>query len=193
MHVLINGRRQGGRNAERTRASLLAAASLCFAKSRYEDINVREIARYAGVTPALINRYFGSKALLFSTVLADTERIPNPLDGDITQLGMRLAKFLEADFDKAVLIPGGVSLLILLNAIVSVSTRNFTVEYVRHLATARVVKLLCGSEREERATTIIGYMIGSMAVRRMIPANATTSFCLASAIQQCVDILPEAD
>ena len=110
---------------------MLAAASLCFAKSRYEDINVREIAEYAGVTPALINRYFGSKALLFTTVLANTERILNPLDGDITQLGKRLAHFLEADFDKAVLIPGGVSLLILLNAIVSEGTRNLTVEYVR--------------------------------------------------------------
>lgn len=49
------------RNAEETRAALLAAARLRFARDGYEATNLRDIASDVGVNVALIPRYFRSK------------------------------------------------------------------------------------------------------------------------------------
>jgi AcrR family transcriptional regulator len=56
------GRRPGTND---TRAVLLQAAAHRFATSGYDKTSVRNIAAAAGVDPALIRHYFGSKAGLF--------------------------------------------------------------------------------------------------------------------------------
>src|SRR5437868_7385898 len=53
------------RNAAETRAALLAAARIRFARDGYEATNLRDIAADVGVNVALISRYFGSKEGLF--------------------------------------------------------------------------------------------------------------------------------
>ncbi|MEU0204469.1 MULTISPECIES: TetR family transcriptional regulator [unclassified Streptomyces] len=53
------------RDRAATRAALLAAARARFALRGYDATSVRDIARDAGVDPALIFRYFGSKEQLF--------------------------------------------------------------------------------------------------------------------------------
>jgi AcrR family transcriptional regulator len=50
----------------RTRASILASARRLFAKSGYDGTSVRDIAADAGIDPALVIRYFGSKDALFA-------------------------------------------------------------------------------------------------------------------------------
>jgi AcrR family transcriptional regulator len=57
------------RDAASTRAAILESARSCFTNNGYEQVGVREIAQKAGVTAALINRYFGSKEALFGEVL----------------------------------------------------------------------------------------------------------------------------
>lgn len=57
------------RNAAATRAGILDAARDRFVAHSYDDVGVRDIARDAGVDPALVNRYFGSKEDLFAAVL----------------------------------------------------------------------------------------------------------------------------
>src|SRR6266516_3505303 len=58
------------RNAAETRAALLAAARVRFARDGYEATNLRNIAADVGVNVALISRYFGSKEGLFQPVIA---------------------------------------------------------------------------------------------------------------------------
>jgi AcrR family transcriptional regulator len=58
------------RNAAATREAILASARLAFVRLGYEGAGVREIARGAGVTGMLVNRYFGSKEKLFAEVVA---------------------------------------------------------------------------------------------------------------------------
>jgi AcrR family transcriptional regulator len=58
------------RNASTTRAAILASARKAFAASGYEGAGVRDIAKGAGVTAMLVNRYFGSKEQLFAEVVA---------------------------------------------------------------------------------------------------------------------------
>lgn len=60
------GRRSGG---EDTRAALLAAAREVFAEQGYSGATVRGIAGRAGVDPAMVNHWFGSKQGLFSAIV----------------------------------------------------------------------------------------------------------------------------
>src|SRR5438874_11891209 len=86
------------RNAAETRAALLAAARVRFARDGYEATNLRDIAADVGVNVALIPRYFGSKEGLFQTVIAfDRNRIAQTMQGPPEHLAERLLnKFLVA-------------------------------------------------------------------------------------------------
>lgn len=59
------------RDAQRTRAAILAAAQEAFSVRGYSDTGVREITAAAGVNPALVSRYFGSKEKLYEAALSD--------------------------------------------------------------------------------------------------------------------------
>lgn len=58
------------RDAHRTRAAILAAAQDAFSTRGYSDTGVREITAVAGVNPALVSRYFGSKEKLYEAALS---------------------------------------------------------------------------------------------------------------------------
>lgn len=74
------GRRPGQGNA--TRDAILRAARESFAEAGYDRASVRKIATAAGVDPALVLHYFGSKDGLFA------EAVSLPLDPD--ELGERI-------------------------------------------------------------------------------------------------------
>jgi AcrR family transcriptional regulator len=57
------------RNAEITRAAILAAAKAQFARLGYDRAALRDIAAEAGADVALIKRYFGGKEALFTEAL----------------------------------------------------------------------------------------------------------------------------
>jgi len=59
------------KDSQRTRLSLLRAAQTAFCTRGYGDVGVREITSEAGVSVALVNRYFGGKEQLFREALAD--------------------------------------------------------------------------------------------------------------------------
>ena len=80
------------RNAAATRLALLTAAQGLFGQRGYERTTTRELGEAAGVDPALIARYFGSKADLYLAAVAadrldvaegpvDPDRIDAPFDG----------------------------------------------------------------------------------------------------------------
>jgi len=66
------------KGSQPTREALLRAAQAAFCTRGYRDVGVREITAEAGVSIALVNRYFGGKEQLFKEALADlldTDRI----------------------------------------------------------------------------------------------------------------------
>ena len=74
-----SGRRT--RDSAASRRALLAAAGALFHERGYDGATVREIGERAGVDPALIARYFGSKEGLYLAVLASGESADTePLD-----------------------------------------------------------------------------------------------------------------
>jgi AcrR family transcriptional regulator len=80
------------RDAEATRRALLDAAGALFDERGYERATIREIGERAGVDPALIARYFGSKEALYLAVLADEERLARrqPAIADLHAIAERL-------------------------------------------------------------------------------------------------------
>lgn len=75
------------RSAPATRQAILDAAKLCFSSEGYDQVGVREIAARAGVDPALINRYFGSKEGLFSEVIGGKFDLRHIAGDDLDTLG----------------------------------------------------------------------------------------------------------
>lgn len=59
------------RNAEKTKAAILAAAQQAFAEIGYSQAGIRDIAAIADVSSTLLLRYYGTKAALFEAALIE--------------------------------------------------------------------------------------------------------------------------
>jgi AcrR family transcriptional regulator len=82
------------RSAPATRQAILEAAKLCFSSEGYDQVGVREIAARAGVDPALINRYFGSKEGLFSEAIGSKFDLRHFAGDDLDSLGETMLRSL---------------------------------------------------------------------------------------------------
>lgn len=89
------GRRPGGAD---TRGAILAASRSLFAAQGFDRTTIRAIAEAAGVDPALVLHYFGSKDDLFLSAVElpfEPEAVlPAVLGGERETLGERLARFV---------------------------------------------------------------------------------------------------
>ena len=82
------------RDAQRTRAAILAAAQDCFSQRGYLETRVRDITAAAGVNPALVSRYFGSKEKLFEAALANLLDVTMLIDGPRAAFGEAMVALL---------------------------------------------------------------------------------------------------
>jgi AcrR family transcriptional regulator len=87
------GRRPGSSD---TRDRILAAARAAFGELGFEAATIRGVAARAGVDPALVHHYFGTKQRLFVAAMeipADTAAIiPRAMEGPPEQFGERIAR-----------------------------------------------------------------------------------------------------
>src|SRR2546430_13486874 len=87
------GRRPGNQD---TREAIVEAARQAFAERGFDRASIRSIAASAGVDPALVHHYFGTKDELFlATVNAPinpNELLPQVLTGDRDELPERLIR-----------------------------------------------------------------------------------------------------
>lgn len=90
-----SGRRPGDSG---TREAIHEAARRQFAELGYDRTSLRGIAAEAGVDPALVSHFFGSKQQLFVSVtelpVRPAEVLPVLLGGDPQTMGERLARFI---------------------------------------------------------------------------------------------------
>src|SRR6266566_170590 len=97
------GRRPGNQD---TREAILAAAREAFAERGYDRVSIRAIATSAGVDPALVHHYFGTKDQLFlATVDAPIdpgEILPKILAGERDELPERLVRTFLSVWDHPV-------------------------------------------------------------------------------------------
>jgi AcrR family transcriptional regulator len=82
-----------------TREAIVAAARAAFAEQGYERASLRGIARRAGVDPALVHHYFGTKEQVFEAAIAvafaPALNAPEALAaGPVEAVGERLTRFI---------------------------------------------------------------------------------------------------
>ena len=103
--VTAPARRGPGRPADGgdRRTAILSAAREQFAATGYEAASVRGIARQAGVDPALVHHYFGTKEQVFVAAMQlpfqPGELLPEVLAGDPDGLGERLVRLFLGAWD----------------------------------------------------------------------------------------------
>lgn len=176
------------RNAEETRAALLAAARLRFARDGFDATNLRDIAADAGVNVALIPRYFGSKEGLFQTVVAfDRSRLVQAMQGPPEQLAERLlnqvlADPAERDHDLFV-------------TLLRSSDYPPAAEYIRHLLahlSADFASHMAGPDADLRADLVAAFLTGIVVLRRLVgktPLSEATASMLLPHFQRVLSAL----
>jgi AcrR family transcriptional regulator len=106
------GRRPGKQD---TRELILTAAREAFAERGYDGASIRQIATGAGVDPALVHHYFGTKEQLFFEVVRlpidPDEVLPKVLAGDAGGLGERIVRMFLSVWEHPVSGPAFEALL----------------------------------------------------------------------------------
>jgi len=154
------------RDAATTRAAILAAARQAFSSSGYDSVGVRDIAAKAGVTAALVNRYFGSKKLLFSEAVLEAKGIGELLTGDRRTAGARLAAMLldKDPHGKG----GGDPLLAILRSAPDPEAAGVVREWLQKVMVGPIAKWLGGPDAETRASVMVSTLLGFIILRQAI-------------------------
>jgi AcrR family transcriptional regulator len=153
------------RDAEATRAAILAAAKIHFARSGYDGAFLRDIAADAGADAALINRYFGGKDGLFAAALKDSIRPDAISEWDRKTFGRDIAKMManHAHHDNERMH----AFQFLLRAATSPATAPLLNEAVQDRFMAPIRAWIGGEQAPARARIVASVFIGLL-VERLI-------------------------
>lgn len=157
------------RDAVATREAILVAAKRAFTDKGFDGAGVREIASSAGVTAALVNRYFGSKEALFEEAVVPALNMDELMAGDRATFGERAAVYLitksheGADLDPTLAFVRSAGS----RTVASVVNRAIEDNVVSKLAT-----WLGGRDAEQRASLIVAHLAGFDMMRRIVHVGA---------------------
>jgi AcrR family transcriptional regulator len=154
-----------------TREAILDSAMNRFARHGFECSGVREIAADAGVTAALVNRYFGSKEGLFAAVLERAFEVDDMLECDLSELAGHLARHIVRSREGSDRNKPTPLLLLLRTAAEPVAVellrKNLDDNFVCPLA-AR----LEGEDKQHRAAMVAALMTGFATFDQSLKCNA---------------------
>jgi AcrR family transcriptional regulator len=165
--VRRSGRRPGNPD---TRETILTAARRIFAEKGFDKASIRAIATDAGVDPALVHHYFGTKDKLFlATMNAPIDPsvlIPQALDGPLEEAGERLIRMMLNVWDS----PAGAAAVGLLRSALSNDwTARLMREFVITQVLRRAVTALVPDPAEvELRTALVASQISGLAVTRYV-------------------------
>lgn len=173
------GRRTGRRpGTSGAREQILAAAKRAFADNGYERTTIRGVAREAGVDPALVHHYFGTKRQLF----VDAMDLPaNPADliegllatGDPEDLGERMIRFMLSVWDHE---ENRAPLMAMVRTAMSDDQAATMVrEFVTTEVLGRIVKAARGNNQELRVTLLASQVFGLLILRYIIKLEPLAS------------------
>ena len=155
----VNARPRRRRDAAATREAILEAATRRFATQGYGGAGVREIAADAGVTAALVNRYFGSKEGLFAEVIKRALDMRHLLQGQRGDLADHLARVLVYGREDA---PDGVltPLLLLLHSATEPGTVKLFRRDLNRTALPLLAEQIGGDDSAVRAVMVMAQLTG---------------------------------
>jgi AcrR family transcriptional regulator len=168
------GRRPGESG---TREAIADAARRRFAELGYDRTTIRGIAEEAGVDPALVVHFFGSKQELFLKVMElpfePEEIVPQVLEGPKSEAGVRLARFAVG------MIENQDSRNVLTGVLRAAASEPHAAELARELVANRVVaafaRSLAVDQPELRANLIASQVVGLIMARYVIRVEPLAS------------------
>jgi AcrR family transcriptional regulator len=164
--TVSRGRRPG---APDTRAEVLAAARAAFAEKGFRGTTIRAVASAAGVDPALVHHYFGTKDDLFVAALqipVDPREVLAPVvaagpDG----AGERLLRTLLSVWDDPELQPG---LVALARSLVSDDSASLVRDGFIPVVVGPVLASLVRDRPEVRIPLVASQIIGLIVTRYVV-------------------------
>lgn len=182
-HRARGGRRTGDSG---TRDAVLQAARERFARDGYSGTTIRAIATMAGVDPALVIHFFGSKDALFAACLQlpqdYDELIQQMIAGDKDTVGERLTRFYFEMWEDA---KTGESLLAMLRSIASnQDAATMAHELISSRLVARLVEADEYDHPELRFTLASGQLFGVMFARHVVEVEPLATAPLDDLVRQ---------
>lgn len=158
------------RNAAATREAILRSAIDAFTKHGYDGVGVREIARAAGVTAMLVNRYFGSKEQLFAEAV-DVSFAPRTVlpDDAKTLAGDVAARLVEHTAPQSEHLD---PFLMMLRSAANPRAADIVRDGIEKHPGRFLSELLDGPEADERAMLAHSVIAGFWLMRRMLSSTA---------------------
>jgi AcrR family transcriptional regulator len=159
------------RDAAATRDAILAAATHRFATQGYERSGAREIAADAGVTAALVNRYFGSKEGLFAEVIQRALDMGQLIRGERANLANQLARVVvygEKDASDGLLTP----LLLLLHSAAEPRAIELFRQDLDCTQLSILAKHIGGRDGAVRAAMVLAQLTGFAILHRVLRPEA---------------------
>jgi AcrR family transcriptional regulator len=159
------GRRRG---ASDTREQIAAAARSLFAELGYDRATFRRIAEGAGVDPALVVHFYGTKEELFRDVMvlppAAADAIERLADGPRETVGRRMAELVVRALEDPALRG------IVVGRIRCAASHPDAATLVRELVTHDIVRLAAAltDDRPETRAGLVGTQLVGLAVARHI-------------------------
>ncbi|MCU7723500.1 TetR family transcriptional regulator [Actinoplanes sp. KI2] len=166
--VKRSGRRPGNQD---TRSSILDAARRNFAEKGFDKASIRAIAGDAGVDPALVHHYFGTKEKLFlasmNAPINPGELIPEALAGPRAQAGERLIRLALTVWDS----PAGSAALGMFRSALS---NEWTARLLREFVITQILRRAIGelivdpAEAPMRASLVATQIAGVLVARYVL-------------------------
>lgn len=158
------------RNAVATREAILQSALAAFTRAGYEGVGVREIAKDAGVTAMLVNRYFGSKEALFEAAVEVAFSDGSLLSGGVGALGLDTARSMLAktDPDACPIDP----LMLMLRSAPNPRAAAILREHIEKHFEKPLAALLPGADPDVRAALYLSAIAGFQLMRKVIGSTA---------------------
>jgi AcrR family transcriptional regulator len=157
--------RKHERNAAATREAILRSALAAFTQSGYDGVGVREIARSAGVTAMLVNRYFDSKEGLFAEAVETAFAEPTLLTDDVTTLSHAVAIALTRPAEENNSMDG---FLLMLRSLSNPRATEILRDSIDRHFQQRLAALLPGTKSNERAALFLCVVAGFQLMRNVL-------------------------
>ncbi len=161
-----SGRRPGDSG---TREAILDAAKESFAAAGYDATTIRGVGRAAGVDPALVHHFFGTKQDLFAAAMElpvdPAQMVPALLADGLGGLGERLVRMFLLVWDGT---PGQGPMLAMLR---SATTNEQAAAMLREFLSDAILGPLAraaGQDRPELRASLVGSQMMGLAVARYV-------------------------
>ena len=161
------GRRPGDSG---TREAILDAAKDSFAATGYDATTIRGVARTAGVDPALVHHFFGTKQALFGAAMElpvdPATLVPALLAEGTHGLGERLVRMFLAVWDAT---PGQAPMLALVrSAAAHEQAATLLREFITDVVLGPLARAAAPDRPQLRATLVASQMMGLAMARYVV-------------------------